>query len=229
MNKVNTINHLSIILDGNKRWAKNKKIPIIDAYTNGIQNVLHISRVLINKKIKYFSVFTLSSENLKRASVSILFDSIFSQFSNFLDKIINEKNIKIKVIGERHNLPTKLIKLITEAENKTLHHKKLTLILAFNYGFKNEVISAFKKGYTKVKNNNNWQDINFKNLFYLGEIPDPDILIRTGGFRRLSNYLMYNLCYTELFFTKTLWPDFDKNELENIIKEFQHIKRNYGL
>ena len=72
-------------------------------------------------------------------------------------------------------------------------------------------------------------DINFQNLFYLGEIPDPDILIRTGGFRRLSNYLMYNLCYTELFFTKTLWPDFDKSELENIIKEFQHIKRNYGL
>ena len=105
MNKVNSINHLSIILDGNKRWAKNKNIPIIDAYSTGIQNVLNISKELIKKKIKYFSVFTLSTENLKRASVNILFDSIFSQFSNFLDKIINEKNIKIKVIGERHNLP----------------------------------------------------------------------------------------------------------------------------
>ena len=229
MNKVNSINHLSIILDGNKRWAKNKNIPIIDAYSIGIQNVLDISKELIKKKIKYFSVFTLSTENLKRASVNILFDSIFSQFANFLDKIINEKNIKIKVIGERHNLPVKLNKLITEAENKTHHHKNLTLILAFNYGFKNEVISAFKKGYTELKIIIILQDINFKNLFYLGEIPDPDILIRTGGFRRLSNYLMYNLCYTELFFTKTLWPDFDKNELENVIKEFQNIKRNYGL
>jgi len=229
LNKVNSINHLSIILDGNKRWAKNKNIPIIDAYSTGIQNVLDISKELIRKKIKYFSVFTLSTENLKRASVNILFDSIFSQFANFLDKIINEKNIKIKVIGERHNLPEKLTKLITEAENKTYHHKHLTLILVFNYGFKNEVISAFKKGYTELQKNNNLQDINFKNLFYLGEIPDPDILIRTGGFRRLSNYLMYNLCYTELFFTKTLWPDFDKNELENVIKEFQNIKRNYGL
>ena len=229
MNKVNSINHLSIILDGNKRWAKNKNIPIIDAYSIGIQNVLDISKELIKKKIKYFSVFTLSTENLKRASVNILFDSIFSQFANFLDKIINEKNIKIKVIGERHNLPEKLSKLITEAENKTRHHKHLTLILVFNYGFKNEVISAFKKGYTELQKNNNLQDINFKNLFYLGEIPDPDILIRTGGFRRLSNYLMYNLCYTELFFTKTLWPDFDKYELENIINEFQNIKRNYGL
>ena len=229
MNKVNSINHLSIILDGNKRWAKNKNIPIIDAYSIGIHKVLEISKELIKKKIKYFSVFTLSTENLKRASVNILFDSIFSQFANFLDKIINEKNIKIKVIGERDNLPVKLSKLITEAENKTHHHKNLTLILVFNYGFKNEVISAFKKGYTVLQNNNNFKDINIKNLFYLGEIPDPDILIRTGGFRRLSNYLMYNLCYTELFFTKTLWPDFDKNELENVIKEFQNIKRNYGL
>ena len=229
MNNINSINHLSIILDGNKRWAKNKNTPIIDAYSIGIQNVLSISKELIKKKIKYFSVFTLSTENLKRASVSILFESIFTQFSDFLDIIIHEKNIKIKVIGERHNLPTKLNNLIADAEKKTHHHKNLTLILAFNYGFKNEVISAFKKGYTLIEKNNNFNDINLKNLFYLGEIPDPDILIRTGGFTRLSNFLMYNLCYTELFFTKTLWPDFDKNELEKIIKEFQQIKRNYGL
>ena len=229
MNSINSINHLSIILDGNKRWAKNKKIPIIRAYSAGIHNVLNISKELIKKKIKYFSVFTLSTENLKRSSVNILFESIFVQFSNFLEKIINEKTIKIKIIGERNNLPDKLIKLITEAENKTQNHKKLTLILAFNYGFKNEIISAFKKGYEEVENKKNLQDINIKNLFYLGEIPDPDILIRTGGFKRLSNYLMYNLCYTELFFTKTLWPEFDKNELKNIITEFQNIKRNYGL
>ena len=229
MNNINSINHLSIILDGNKRWSKNKNLPIIDAYNAGIQNVLNISKELIKKKIKYFSVFTLSTENLQRASVGILFDSIFDQFTNFLDKITNEKNIRIKVIGERHNLPVKLNKLITEAEQKTHHHKNLTLILAFNYGFKNEVISAFTKGFTELENHNNLQDLNFKNLFYLGEIPDPDILIRTGGFQRLSNYLMYNLCYTELFFTKTLWPDFDINELENIIKEFRNIKRNYGL
>ena len=229
MNKVNSINHLSIILDGNKRWAKDKNIPIIDAYSTGIQNVLDISKELIRKKIKYFSVFTLSTENLKRASVNILFDSIFSQFSNFLHKIVNEKKIKIKVIGERYNLPAKLNKLINEAEQKSSNHKNLTLILAFNYGFKSEVISAFKKGFTESKNINNLQEINLKNLFYLGEIPDPDILIRTGGFRRLSNYMMYNLCYTELFFTKTLWPDFDKKELDDVIKEYHSIKRNYGL
>ena len=229
MNSINSINHISIILDGNKRWAKNKNIPIISAYSAGIHNVLNISKELIKKKIKYFSVFTLSTENLKRTSVNVLFDSIFVQFSSFLEKIINEKTIKIKVIGERNNLPTKLIKLIIEAENKTQDHKQLTLILAFNYGFKNEVISAFQKGYREVENKKNLQDVNIKSLFYLGQIPDPEILIRTGGFKRLSNFLMYNLCYTELFFTKTLWPAFDKKELENIIIEFQNIKRNYGL
>ncbi len=201
----------------------------MNAYSTGIQNVLNISKELIKKKIKYFSVFTLSTENLKRASVNTLFESIFFQFSNFLDNIINEKTIKIKVIGERNDLPPKLIKLITEAENKTHNHNKLTLILAFNYGFKNEVISAFKKGYKEVENKKNLEDVNINNFFYLGNIPDPDILIRTGGFKRLSNYLMYNLCYTELFFTNTLWPEFHKGELENIIKEFQNTKRNYGL
>ena len=126
-------------------------------------------------------------------------------------------------------MPAKLKKLIIEAEKKTRNHTNLTLILAFNYGFKNEVISAFEKGYEEIKNKKNLKDINYNKLFYLGEIPDPDILIRTGGYKRLSNYLMYNLCYTELFFTKTLWPDFKKEELEEYIKEFQNIKRNYGL
>ena len=227
MNKLNSINHLSIILDGNKRWAKNKKIPIIDAYSSGIQNVLYISKELIKKKIKYFSVYTLSTENLKRASVSILFESIFSQFSNFLDKIVNEKNIKIKVIGERHNLPLKLNKLIIQAEEETHHHKNLTLILAFNYGFKNEVISAFNKGYKEVKNES-LDDINLNNLFYLGEIPDPDILIRTGGHNRLSNFMLWQLAYTELFFVKKLWPDFNGNDLAKTIIKYKKIKRNFG-
>ena len=115
MNSINSINHLSIILDGNKRWAKNKNIPTVSAYNAGIHNVLNISKELIKKKIKYFSVFTLSTENLKRTYVNLLFESIFVQFSTFLEKIINEKTIKIKVIGERNNLPVKLIKLITEA------------------------------------------------------------------------------------------------------------------
>ena len=218
-------------MDGNKRWAENKKLPIKDAYSIGIDNVLRISKKLIEKDIKYLSVYALSTENLKRKSVNMLFNSIFDKFSVFLNKLINEKSIKIKVIGERDNLPIKLKKIINEAEQKTINNKKLTLILAFNYGFKSELISVFKKLYKTVKpvNDKKIDNIKIDNLFYLNNIPDPDILIRTGGYKRLSNYLMYNLCYTELFFTKTLWPDFTNKELEKIIKEFKKITRNYGL
>ena len=218
-------------MDGNKRWAENKKLPIKDAYTAGIDNVLRISEKIIEKDIKYLSVYALSTENLKRKSVNMLFNSIFDKFYQFLNKLINEKSIKIRVIGERDNLPIKLKKIINEAEQKTINNKKLTLILAFNYGFKSELISVFKKLYKTVKpvNDKKIDNIKIDNLFYLNNIPDPDILIRTGGYKRLSNYLMYNLCYTELFFTKTLWPDFTKKELEKIIKEFKKITRNYGL
>ncbi len=231
MIKNNPINHLSIILDGNKRWAKIKNQPIKEAYGVGINNVLKISEKLIEKKVKYFSVFALSTENLKRKSVNIIFKSIFEEFSIFLNKITIDKSIKIKVIGERANLPDKLKEIINEAEIKTMKNKKLTLILAFNYGFKSELNSVFKKVYEEIKNKKKFklENSDLNKFFYLGDTPDPDILIRTGGFKRLSNYLMYNLCYTELFFTKTLWPDFNIYELDEIFTEFKKIKRNYGL
>ncbi len=218
-------------MDGNKRWAEKKNSPIIDAYSLGIDNILRISEKLIEKEIKYLSVYALSTENLKRKSINILFDSIFDKFSIFLNKLIDEKLIKIKVIGERDNLPIKLIKIINEAEQKTINNDKLTLILAFNYGFKSEIISVFKKLYKEIEylSDKKIENLKIDNLFYLNKIPDPDLLIRTGGYKRLSNYLMYNLCYTELFFTKTLWPDFTKKELEKILKEFKSINRNYGL
>ena len=218
-------------MDGNKRWSENKNLPIKDAYDEGIENVLRISEKLIEEEIKYLSVYALSTENMKRKSVNLIFNSIFDKFSFFLNKLMNEKSIKVKVIGERDNLPIKLIKLINEAEQNTINNQKLTLILAFNYGFKSELLSVFKKVYKKIKsfNDNNIENINLDNLFYLNNIPDPDILIRTGGYKRLSNFLMYNLCYTELFFTDTLWPDFKKKELEKVIKEFKNISRNYGL
>ena len=218
-------------MDGNKRWAKNHNLPIKNAYSSGIDNVINVSELLIEKEIKYLSVYTLSTENLKRKSVKVIFNSIYDKFSLFLDKLIKQKSIKIKVIGERDNLPVKLKNLINEAENKTINNQKLTLIIAFNYGFKSELLAVFKKAYKQIKSNTNRdiENINLENLFYLSNIPDPDILIRTGGYQRLSNYLMYNLCYTELFFTETLWPDLKKKEIEEIIKEFKNISRNYGL
>ncbi len=217
-------------MDGNKRWAKKENLPVIDAYKVGIDNVLNIANILIEKDIKYFSVFTLSTENLKRNSVNKIFNSIFDRFSDFLEKIIEEKSINIKIIGEKNDLPSKLNSLIIEAEQKTKNYNKLNLILAFNYGFRSEIISVLKKGFENINNKKeNLDNLNIKNLFYLGDIPDPDILIRTGGYQRLSNYIMYNLCYTELFFTETLWPEFNNKDLEAVFKEFENIQRNYGL
>ena len=230
MKQSNSINHLSIILDGNKRWAKNNSLNVIDAYNAGINNVLKISYNLIEKKIKYLSVFALSTENIKRKSVNIIFDSIFNRFQDFLEKIISEKSIKIKVIGQRNNLPPKLKNLINETENKTLKNKKLTLILAFNYGFKSELISVFGQAFKDIKNNKlkNIEKINIDKYFYLKDIPDPDILIRTGNTKRLSNFLLWQIAYTEIFFEKKLWPEFNENDYTRIIKKFKKIKRNFG-
>tara|TARA_Y100001970_G_C14247465_1_gene869349 strand:- start:1633 stop:2319 length:687 start_codon:yes stop_codon:yes gene_type:complete len=224
----NSIKHLSIILDGNKRWAKKNNKPILEAYNSGIDNVINISEVAIDNNIEYLSVFALSTENLHRKSINILFNSIGDKFSYFLNKIVQDKKIKIKIIGERNNLPSKFINLINIAEKETKNNKQLSLILAFNYGFKNELLSVLNK----VLIDNKLKKITQKEmdkLFSLSKIPDPDILVRTGGFKRLSNYIMYNLCYTELFFTDILWPDFNKNNLNEIINQFYLIKRNYGL
>jgi len=217
-------------MDGNKRWAENKKLSIKDAYNVGIDNVLRISEKIIEKDIKYLSVYALSTENLKRKSVNMLFNSIFDKFYQFLNKVINKKSIKIKVIGERDNLPIKLKKIINEAEQKTINNKKLTLIIAFNYGFKSELISAFKKLYKTIKpvNDKKIDNIKIDNLFYLNNIPDPDILIRTGNTNRLSNFLLWQLSYSEIFFVKKMWPDFNERDYKNIIEKFKKIKRNFG-
>ena len=149
-------------------------------------------------------------------------------FHFFFDKIIEEKKVKIKIIGSKSNLPNKILKLINHCEYETKKNNQLTLNLAFNYGFKNEI----KQVLQKIKDDlsiqiSNSEDI--RKLFLLGNIKDPDLLIRTGGERRLSNFIMYNLTYTEIFFINTLWPDFNFEELKLIIAEYYKIKRTYGL
>ena len=146
----------------------------------------------------------------------------------FFDKIIEEKKVKIKIIGSRLNLPSKILKLIDHCEYETKKNDKLILNLAFNYGFKNEIQQVLQK----LKDNSslnisNHEDI--KELFLLGKTKDPDLLIRTGGEKRLSNFIMYNLTYTEIFFIETLWPDFNFDELKKLINKYKSIKRTYGL
>ena len=224
----NSLEHIAFILDGNKRWAKKNNINLKHAYRKGLENISELIINCINLKIKYLTLFTLSSENIQRKSVGNIFQVIYDDFSFFFDKIIEEKKVKIKIIGSKINLPSKILNLISHCENETKNNNQLILNLAFNYGFKNEIQQVLQK----VKDNssirlNSSEDI--KKLFLLGSIKDPDLLIRTGGEKRLSNFIMYNLTYSEIFFVDTLWPDFNLNELKIIITKYNNIKRNYGL
>jgi undecaprenyl diphosphate synthase len=222
------LEHIAFILDGNKRWAKKNNINLKNAYKKGLENITDLVINCLDIKLKYLTLFTLSSENIQRQSVNSVFQVIYDDFSFFFEKIIKEQKIKIKIIGSKLNLPTKILNLIQHCEHETKNNKDLTLNLAFNYGFKNEMHDVLKKikDDTSISIKTN-KDIN--NLFYLGDIQDPDLLIRTGGKKRLSNFIMYNLTYTEIFFIDTLWPDFRFQELKSIISEYQNIKRTYGL
>jgi len=223
------LKHIALILDGNKRWAKKQKVSLFKGYKKGFDNIEVISRSCLDLGVSNLTLFTLSSENLNRNSVNNIFKIIYDYFNEFLTKFVNEKKIRIKVIGRRENLPNKIIDMINKCERLTSENTLLNLNLAFNYGFKNEIVDVLKK----IKFDNVNIDLNnekeIKKLFYLGNTPDPEILIRTGGNNRLSNFILYNLTYTELFFTNTLWPDFNKQELLEIFNEYQKIERRYGL
>ena len=183
----------------------------------------------MQKEIDSLTLFTLSSENLKRTSVKFLYEIIIKNFENFFDELIDKKKIKINIFGSRNNIPKKIINIFEKIENLSHNNSALNLNLGFNYGFKNEifeVLKNFKENIHKI-NLNKKSDI--EKLFFLKSKTDPEILIRTGGHKRLSNFIMYNLTYTELFFTDTLWPEFTVNEYEKIIKKYLKIDRNYGL
>ena len=225
----NNLSHIAFILDGNKRWAKKNKLSNLDGYKAGFEKIKIIVDHCYNKNILNLTLFALSSENFKRPSINILYEIIYNNFSNLIDDLTEKKDIKINIFGNKDNLPSKILKIFERAENLTKNNKSLNLNIAFNYGFRDEikyVLENFKNNFETF----NLEDSNkIRSLFYLGNIPDPDILIRTGGYQRLSNFIMYNLTYTEMFFSETLWPDFTSDELDQIIDKFVNIKRTYGL
>ena len=225
----NNLEHIAIILDGNKRWSKINNISLKNSYKEGLKNINNVIKYCLELKVSYLTLFTLSSENIQRKSVGNIFQVIYDDFAFFFDKIIKEKKVKIKIIGSKKYLPEKIIDLIKSCEENTKNNLSLNLNLAFNYGFKNEI----KEVLIKYLENNNIinieKDNDIKKLFFLGEIPDPDILIRTGGEKRLSNFIMYNLTYAEIFFIDTLWPNFSRTELLEIINNYKIISRRYGL
>mgnify|MGYP001193348936 CR=1 FL=1 len=218
-------------MDGNSRWAKKNNISKKKGYLKGLNNIYNIVENCIEKKIKYLTLFALSSENIKRPSINIIYEIMQKNFSEFVHKISNDERIKINIVGDKENIPIKIKKILFELEKLTKDNNKINVNIAFNYGSSNELIYLINN-FIEVKKTNKNIIINEKTIkknMYLSNIPDPDILIRTGGFNRLSNFLLLHLSYTELFFSKILWPDFKKKDLNHIIKKFQKIERKYGL
>ena len=223
---MNPVNHVAIIMDGNGRWGIKHKQSRNAGHRAGLNTVDLIINHCINNKIDYLTLYTFSSDNWKRPKNEITF--LFKLLENFLKKKINkiiEKDIKLKFIGELSELPAQLQKLIKLSERKTIKKKKLQVNIALNYGSKIELISAIKKiNKKKIKLNEKNIDMNL----YTKGLPDPDILIRTGNTHRLSNFLLWQLSYTEIFFEKKLWPDFKVIDFNRILNKFKSIKRNFG-
>jgi len=221
---MNPIKHMAIIMDGNGRWGLKHKNSRNLGHKEGLKTVEMVMKYCIKKKIKFLTLYAFSTENWKRPlkERNYLFKLLEIYIIEKLEKLNNEK-IKIKILGEK-NFNSKLNSLLDLAEKKTIRNKKLQINLAINYGSKKEIVYAFDRLKKKSKISEN--DIN--NNLYTKNIPDPEILIRTGNTQRLSNFLLWQAAYTEIFFEKKLWPDFKYGDLNRIMKIFSKIKRNFG-
>ena len=222
---MNPLNHVAIIMDGNGRWGLKYKNSRNEGHKAGLRTIEKIIKESIKNNIKFLTLFAFSTENWKRPKQEISY--LFKLLQNFLINRVNElhnQNIKLKIIGNK-NISKKLNKLLIFSERKTAKNTKLQINLALNYGSKIELIKAFKE-ITKNK-----KVINEKNIskhLQTKDIPDPDLLIRTGNTNRLSNFLLWQVAYSEIFFEKKLWPAFNPRDYNKILRKFKKIKRNFG-
>ncbi len=222
---MNSIKHVAIIMDGNGRWGLKHKKSRNLGHKEGLKTVEKIIKTTIKNNIKYLTLYAFSTENWKRPKKEINF--LFNLLENFLlNKIsdLNKQNIKLKIIGKKQ-FSKKINILLDKSEKKTFKNKKLQINLALNYGSKSELVHSFNS----IKNKK--EKINEKNVskyLFTTNIPDPDLLIRTGNTHRLSNFLLWQVAYSEIFFEKKLWPDFNENDYNRILNKFKKTKRNYG-
>ena len=222
---MNPLKHVAIIMDGNGRWGLKYKNSRNAGHRAGLNTVEKIIKETIKNNIKFLTLFAFSTENWKRPKKEINF--LFNLLENFLkEKIedLNKKKIKLKIIGKK-NFSTKLNNLLTLSEKKTSKNKRLQINLALNYGSKAELINSFKE---LVRNKELINEKNINKYLETRDTPDPDILIRTGNTKRLSNFLLWQIAYSEIFFEKKLWPDFNEKDYYKIIKKYKNIKRNFG-
>ena len=220
---MNKLNHIAFIMDGNGRWGKKKRKKRNYGHLKGVDTVKKIVKSSIRFKVPIVTFYVFSSENWKRpkTEISFLFKLIKSYFTKEIQSVISQ-GIKINILGDLNKLSKELRSVLKRTEKLTKKNKKITVNLAINYGSRQEIFYAFKKLKKKVNLKN------FKKNLYTKNMPNPDILIRTGGKIRLSNFMLWQLAYTELFFLKKLWPDFNSLDLKKIIFKYKNIKRNFG-
>jgi undecaprenyl diphosphate synthase len=223
---MNPIKHVAIIMDGNGRWGvKNKRSRNL-GHKAGLVTAEKIIKETIQKKIQFLTLYAFSTENWKRPEREVQF--LFNLLEEFLitkTNQLNKQDIKFTVIGSRKNFSKKLVKILLNSETSTKNNKSLQINLALNYGFKNELINAIN---IMKKNNILFNESNIGKYLYTKNVPDPDLLIRTGNTNRLSNFLLWQLAYSEIYFVKKLWPDFLPKDYNKILNNFKNLKRNFG-
>ena len=222
---MNKLNHVAFIMDGNGRWGKKKNKGRNFGHLNGVNTVKKIVKSSIKLNIPVVTFYVFSTENWKRPKSEINF--LFNLIINYFKKEINDvilNGIKINILGRINYLPSKIKNVLKKTTKLTTKNKKITVNLAINYGSKNEILNAINK----IKNNKKISEKLLQNNLYTKNLPNPDILIRTGGHKRLSNFMLWQLAYAEIYFIDKLWPDFNENDLKKIINKFKIVKRNFG-
>ncbi len=231
--KETNLKHIAIIMDGNRRWAKSKFLPSAAGHKKGVDSLRTVIKACKEFNIDYLTVYAFSTENWNRAKEEV--DFLMTLLAKTIEQEVpefNKNDIKLSFIGDKTSLNENLKKILTYGEDSTKNNKSLNLQIAFNYGSRMELTNAVKAIAEKVKHgqidiNSITEDTISQNL-YTKNIPDPDLLIRTGGEKRISNYLLWQIAYTEVYITNTFWPEFDRNELIKAIEEFHLRTRRFG-
>jgi undecaprenyl diphosphate synthase len=225
--------HVAIIMDGNGRWASKRGLPRLAGHREGVKPLKNVVRLCCDLGIKYITAYSFSSENWERPEneVSGLMQLFFETVAAEIEDL-NKNGVRIVLIGNRNLIPQKVLKRFEDAENITKNNENVVLNIAFSYGSRQEIIEAVKKACIDIKNNKiDIKDINedyFSSLLFTGNCPDPDLLLRTSGEFRISNFLLWQIAYCELYFTKTLWPDFSNAEFLRAIRDYQQRNRRFG-
>ena len=227
--KTTNLKHIAIIMDGNRRWAKEKLLPSAMGHQKGVDSLRRTMRLFDEFGIKYLTVYAFSTENWnrKKEEVEFLMGLLAQTLLNELDDM-HKENVKIKFLGDISRLNKNLIKIVHNAEEKTKNNTGVNLNIAFNYGARDEIVNAVKSIINEGINPENITEQTISQHLYTKNIPDPDLLIRTGGEKRISNYLLWQLAYSEIYVTNTYWPEFGRTELMNAIIEFEKRNRRFG-